>query len=336
MAKMYDITIIGGGPAGMFAAFYCGLHELDAQLIESLPQLGGQVNALYPEKQIWDVAGLPGVTGRELVERLQKQIAVAPIDQFTGETVEEVVKEADGTFTIKSANRVSHSRAIVIALGNGAFKPRKLALEGAEDLEGQQLHYFVTHRDDFADKRVAVLGGGNSAIDIALMLEPVAKQVSLIHRRDQFRGMEHSVSLLKKSSVNLVTPFLPKELQVESDQSVTLKLKRMRSDEVTELNVDRLVVNYGFTSNNAALDQWSLDLAAEHHLIKVDSTMQTDIDGVYAIGDGVTYPGKTALIATAFGEAPIAITALAKKLYPEKRLATHSSSMKIQTPKKDN
>lgn len=336
MAKMYDITIIGGGPAGMFAAFYCGLHELDAQLIESLPQLGGQVNALYPEKQIWDVAGLPGVTGRELVEQLQKQIAVAPIDQFTGETVEDVVKEADGTFTIKSANRVSHSRAIVIALGNGAFKPRKLALEGAEDLEGQQLHYFVTHRDDFADKRVAVLGGGNSAIDIALMLEPVAKQVSLIHRRDQFRGMEHSVSLLKKSSIDLVTPFLPKELQVESDQSVTLKLKRMRSDEMTELNVDRLVVNYGFTSNNAALDRWSLDLAAEHYLIKVDSTMQTNIDGVYAIGDGVTYPGKTALIATAFGEAPTAITALAKKLYPEKRLATHSSSMKIQTPKKDN
>ena len=329
MAKMYDITIIGGGPAGMFAAFYCGLHELNAQLIESLPQLGGQVNALYPEKQIWDVAGLPGVTGHELVSQLQKQLAVAPVDQPTGETVEDVVKEADGTFTVKSADRISHSRAIVIALGNGAFKPRKLALDGADEIEGHQLHYFVTHRDDFANKRVAVLGGGNSAIDIALMLEPVAKQVSLVHRRDQFRGMEHSVSLLKKSSVDLVTPFLPKELQVEDDRSVTLKLKKMRSDEITSLNVDRLVVNYGFTSNNAALDQWSLDLAAERNLIKVDSTMQTNIENVYAIGDGITYPGKTALIATAFGEAPTAITALAKKLYPNKRLATHSSSMKI-------
>jgi len=254
---------------------------------------------------------------------------VAPVDQFTGETVEDVVKEADGTFTVKSADRISHSRAIVIALGNGAFKPRKLALDGADEIEGHQLHYFVTHRDDFANKRVAVLGGGNSAIDIALMLEPVAKQVSLVHRRDQFRGMEHSVSLLKKSSVDLVTPFLPKELQVEDDRSVTLKLKKMRSDEITSLNVDRLVVNYGFTSNNAALDQWSLDLAAERNLIKVDSTMQTNIENVYAIGDGITYPGKTALIATAFGEAPTAITALAKKLYPNKRLATHSSSMKI-------
>lgn len=330
MAEMYDITIIGGGPAGMFAAFYCGLHELKAQLIESLPQLGGQVNALYPEKQIWDVAGLPGVTGRELVHHLEEQIAIAPIDQFTGETVNDVIKEADGTFTIKSANRVSHSKAIVIALGNGAFKPRKLALDGADAIEGKQLHYFVNHKDDFANKKVAVLGGGNSAIDIALMLEPVAKQVFLVHRRDQFRGMEHSVSLLKESSVELVTPFLPKELNVEDNQSVTLKLKKMRDDEMTDLNVDRIVVNYGFTSNNAALDQWSLDLAAERNMIKVDSEMKTNIDGVYAIGDGVTYPGKTPLIATAFGEAPTAITALAKKLYPDKRIATHSSSMKIK------
>lgn len=192
------------------------------------------------------------------------------------------------------------------------------------------MYYFVNHKDDFADKKVAVLGGGNSAIDIALMLEPVAKQVFLVHRRDQFRGMEHSVSLLKESSVELVTPFLPKELNVEDDQSVTLKLKKMRDDEMTDLNVDRIVVNYGFTSNNAALDQWSLDLAAERNMIKVDSEMKTNIDGVYAIGDGVTYPGKTPLIATAFGEAPTAITALAKKLYPDKRIATHSSSMKIK------
>lgn len=330
MAEMYDVTIIGGGPAGMFAAFYCGLHELHAQLIESLPQLGGQVNALYPEKQIWDVAGLPGVTGRELVEHLQKQLAVAPIDQFIGETVEDVIKEDDGTFTVKSVNRVSHSRAIVIALGNGAFKPRKLALDGADKLEGQQVHYFVNHRDDFAGQRVAVLGGGNSAIDIALMLEPVAKQVSLVHRRDQFRGLEHSVTLLKESSVKLVTPFLPKALRVEDDQSVTLKLKKMRIDETADLNVDHVIVNYGFTSNNAALDQWSLELAAERNMIKVDSTMQTNIEGVYAIGDGVTYAGKVPLIATAFGEAPVAITALTKKLYPKKRMATHSSSMKIK------
>lgn len=327
--QVYDVTIIGGGPAGMFAAFYCGLHELKAQLIESLPQLGGQVAALYPEKQIWDVAGLAGVTGQELIDRLKDQLTVAPVDQFTGETVNDVRKETDGTFTIKSAHRISHSKAVIIALGNGAFTPRKLALDGADQLEGRQLRYFVTKKQDFAGQRVAVLGGGDSAIDIALMLEPIAKQVYLVHRRDQFRGLEHTVTKLRQSTVELVTPFLPKELMVEDDNTVTIALKKMRSDDEAKLNVDRLVVNYGFTSNNAALSQWSLQLASERRLIKVDSTMQTNIDGVYAIGDGVTYPGKTALIATAFGEAPTAVTAIAKELYPKKRIAMHSSSMNI-------
>ena len=330
MTEQYDVTIIGGGPAGMFAAFYCGLHELNAQLIESLPQLGGQVGALYPEKQIWDVAGMPGVTGRQLIESLKKQMQVAPVKTFTGETVTDVLKQDDGTFVIKSDQRTSRSRAVVIALGNGAFQPRKLALPGADELEGRQLHYFVTHKDAFAGQRVAVLGGGDSAIGIALMLEPVAKQVSIIHRRDQFRGLEHTVTKLKESSVNLVTPYLPRALTVQDDQSVTLNIKKMHTDEVDTLNVDQVVVNYGFTSNNAALNEWSLDLASQRNLITVDSNMQTSVDGVYAIGDGVTYPGKTALIATAFGEAPTAITALAKQLYPDKRMAMHSSSMKIK------
>lgn len=327
--KIYDVTIIGGGPAGMFASFYCGLHELDAQLIESLPQLGGQVGALYPEKQVWDVAGIPGVTGHDLIAKLEEQMAVSPIDQFLGETVEDVIKEDDGTFTIKSAKRVSRSRAVIIALGNGAFTPRKLALEGAAEIEGKQLSYFVNHKADYADKRVAILGGGDSAIDIALMLEPVAKEVHLVHRRDQFRGLEHTVTQLKQSSVQLDTPFLPRALTMEDDETVTLDLKKMRSDDEAQLNVDKIVVNYGFTSNNAALNQWSLDLAAERNLIKVDSMMETSVEGVYAIGDGVTYPGKVALIAAGFGEAPTAVTALAKKLYPDKRMAMHSSSMGI-------
>lgn len=330
MTKMYDVTIIGGGPAGMFAAFYAGLHELEAQLIESLPQLGGQVAALYPEKKIWDVAGLPGVTGNELIAKLKEQNQVAPIEEHIGETVTDVVKEEDGTFTIKSEGRTSHSKTVVIALGNGAFTPRKLSLEGADALEGKQVQYFVNQVSDYAGKRVAVLGGGNSAIDIAMMLEPVAKEVSLVHRRNEFRGLEHSVTLLQQSSVNLLTPYLPKTLRVEDDDSVTLGLKKMRSDEMQDLNVDQVVVNFGFTSNNAALKSWSLDLVEERNLIKVDSTMQTSVEGVYAIGDGVTYPGKTALIATAFGEGPVAIAALAKSIYPKRRLATHSTSMHLE------
>lgn len=329
MEQTYDVTIVGGGPAGMFAAFYAGLHELKAQLIESLPQLGGQVAALYPEKQIWDVAGEAGVQGRELIADLKKQMAIAPVDQFLGEQVTNVVKLADGTFKIESAQRTSYSKAVVIALGNGAFSPRRLALDGADQLEGRQVRYFVSDQSDFADQRVAVLGGGDSAIDMALMLEPIAKEVHLIHRRDAFRALEHTVSQLKKSQVQVETPYLPKELQVNEDDSIDLTLKKMRSDEEKHLEVDKILVNYGFTSNNAALNEWELPLASERGLIKVDSKMETSVPGVYAIGDGVTYPGKAALIAVGFGEAPIAITALAKALYPQKRMATHSSSMHI-------
>lgn len=331
MEQTYDVTIVGGGPAGMFAAFYAGLHELKAQLIESLPQLGGQVAALYPEKQIWDVAGEAGVQGRELIADLKKQMAIAPVDQFLGEQVTNVVKLADGTFKIESAQRTSYSQAVVIALGNGAFSPRRLALDGADQLEGRQVRYFVSDQSDFADQRVAVLGGGDSAIDMALMLEPIAKEVHLIHRRDAFRALEHTVSQLKKSQVQVETPYLPKELQVNEDDSIDLTLKKMRSDEEKHLAVDKILVNYGFTSNNAALNEWELPLASERGLIKVDSKMETSVPGVYAIGDGVTYLGKAALIAVGFGEAPIAITALAKALYPQKRMATHSSSMHIDS-----
>ena len=331
MEQTYDVTIVGGGPAGMFAAFYAGLHELKAQLIESLPQLGGQVAALYPEKQIWDVAGEAGVQGRELIAKLEKQMAIAPINQFLGEQVTNVVKLADGTFKIESAQRTSYSKAVVIALGNGAFSPRRLALDGAAELEGQQVRYFVNNQTDFTDQRVAVLGGGDSAIDMALMLEPVAKEVYLIHRRDSFRALEHTVTQLKNSTVQVQTPYLPKDLRLNADDSVELTLKKMRSDEEKHLEVDKILVNYGFTSNNAALNEWELPLASERGLIKVDSKMETSVPGVYAIGDGVTYPGKAALIAVGFGEAPIAITALAKELYPKKRMATHSSSMHIKS-----
>lgn len=328
-SQIYDVIVIGGGPVGMFASFYAGLHELKTLLVESLPQLGGQVAALYPEKPIWDVAGAPGITGKELVQQLQQQLSLVDTDTALGQHVNQVKKDGDH-FVVQTKDHQYAGRSIVIALGNGAFKPRPLALPGAADLSRQQLAYFVRRRDDYRNKTVAVLGGGNSAMDTALMLADVAKQVYLIHRRDSFRGLPATEQRLRESTVELVTPYLPKSIASSSDQQVLLDLKKMRADGDRQLQVDTVVVNYGFTADHASLAKWPLNIQLDdHQLIEVDDQLQTATPGVYAIGDGVTYPGKLPLMATGFGEGPTAINAIASRLYPDKRMATHSSSMHL-------
>ncbi|KIS03647.1 NAD(P)/FAD-dependent oxidoreductase [Paucilactobacillus wasatchensis] len=326
--QVYDVTIVGGGPAGMFAAFYAGLRELKAQLIESLPQLGGQVNALYPEKTILDVAGLPNIQANQLVSQLQTQMREAPIDTFLGETVEDVVKDEDG-FKIVTNQRTSYSKTVIIALGNGAFTPRPLAIDNVAQFENKQLFYFVTHKEDFKNKRVLIAGGGDSAVDMALMLEPIASKVYLMHRRETFRGLEHDVTLLKQSSVSLQVPYLLKQIEQTDAGALDLTMKKMRTDEEKHLQVDDVIVNYGFTSDNKALTSWSLDFEEQRHDIVVNSEMLTSVPGVYAIGDGINYPGKVKLIATAFGEAPTAISAIVNQLYPGKRAPIHSTSIKL-------
>lgn len=328
--EIYDVTIVGGGPAGIFAGFYCGLHQLKAQLIEALPQLGGQPATLYPEKQIWDVAGLPGVTGSQLTQHLLDQLQVAPIDYQVNQEVTNVERQADGTFKVTTPQATTYSKAILIALGNGAFAPRKLVLDGAEQFGGNQLQYFVQPKATYAGQRVAILGGGDSAIDMALMLEPVAKSVTLIHRRDNFRAMEHAVQQLKASSVEILTPYLPQAIQAGADLELVLDLKKMKSTDSRELVVNKLLVNYGFTANNGALKQWKLPLESERGRIKVDQQCQTSVDQVYAIGDCAIYEGRADLIATGFGEAVNSVNSIAKTLYPEKSMAKHSSSMNIQ------
>lgn len=328
-SQIYDVIVIGGGPVGMFASFYAGLHELKTLLIESLPQLGGQVAALYPEKPIWDVAGAPGITGKDLIQRLQQQLELVKTDTVLGQHVDQVKKDGD-QFIVNTKDHQYVGRSVVIALGNGAFAPRKLALKGATALSDKQLAYFVRHRDDYRDKTVAVLGGGNSAMDTALMLADVAKQVYLIHRRDTFRGLPATEQRLRESTVELVTPYLPKDIVPVDGQQVELDLKKMRSEGERQLRVDTVVVNYGFTADHSSLAKWGLDIKLDdHQLIEVDNQLQTTTPGVYAIGDGVTYPGKLPLMATGFGEGPTAINAIASHLYPDKRMATHSSSMHL-------
>ncbi|AGA58834.1 thioredoxin reductase [Thermobacillus composti KWC4] len=325
--NLTDIVIVGGGPVGMFAAFYGGMRQATVKIIESMPQLGGQLSALYPEKEIFDVAGFPRVKAQELVDRLREQLDLFKPEICLEEKVLNVRKIEERLFEVTTDRTVHHARAVIITAGVGAFEPRKLELPGAEAYEGVNLHYFVNDMEKFRDKRVLISGGGDSAVDWALMLEPIASSVTLVHRRDKFRAHEHSVEKLKASSVNIITPAEIEALS-GSGRIERVTLKHGRSGETTEHEVDAVIVSFGFVSSLGPIEEWGLQI--ESGSIVVDSRMETSIPGIFAAGDIVTYPGKLKLIAVGFGEAPTAINNAKVYIDPTAKLSPgHSSNMKL-------
>lgn len=325
--QVTDIIIIGGGPAGMFAAFYAGMRQASVKIIESMPQLGGQLAALYPEKYIYDVAGFPKVTAQELVNRLNEQMSHFPVDIRLEEKVLKVTKKDERLFEVETDAGIHQSKAIIITAGVGAFEPRKLDLPEAARFEKKNLHYFVSDLNKFAGQKVLISGGGDSAVDWALMLEPIAEQVTLIHRRDKFRAHEHSVELLMKSKVNVVTP---KEIEKLNggDLIESVTIKDIKSGVSEDIPVDAVIVNFGFVSSIGPIAEWGLEI--DSGSIIVDSRQETSIPGIFAAGDITTYPGKLKLIAVGFGEAPTAINNAKVYIDPDAKLSPgHSSNMKF-------
>jgi thioredoxin reductase (NADPH) len=325
--SVVDVAIIGAGPAGMFAAFYGGMRQMSVALIESMPQLGGQLAALYPEKYIYDVAGFPKVTAQQLVNNLKSQMDLFQADIYMEEKVANVIKLEERLFQIVTDKAVHHARSVIVTAGVGAFEPRRLELPEAGQYERSNLHYFVSDLERFRGKKVLLSGGGDSALDWALMLEPIAEQVTLVHRRDKFRAHEHSVELLKNSRVQVMTP---KEITaLHGEGSIDrVTLTDVKSGEVTEHEVDAVIVNFGFVSSLGPIAEWGLNI--EGGSIVVDSRMETSIPGIFAAGDITTYPGKLKLIAVGFGEAPTAINNAKVYVDPGAKLSPgHSSNMKL-------
>ncbi|MBX9974165.1 NAD(P)/FAD-dependent oxidoreductase [Bacillus sp. CMF12] len=324
--KVYDITIIGGGPTGLFTAFYGGMRQASVKIIESLPQLGGQLSALYPEKYIYDVAGFPKVRAQELIDNLKEQMAKFEPTVSLEQSVEKLEKQADGTFKLTTNKEVHYSKTIIITAGNGAFQPRRLELDSAAQYEGKNLHYFIDDLNQFAGKKAVVFGGGDSAVDWALMLEPIAEKVTIIHRRDKFRAHEHSVENLQNSKVEIKTPYVPAELIGDSEGIKQVVLEGVTSKEKEVFDVDAVIVNYGFVSSLGPIKEWGLEI--EKNSIVVNSRMETNIEGIYAAGDICTYDGKVKLIACGFGEAPTAVNHAKSYIDPKAKVQPmHSSSM---------
>lgn len=325
--KQYDITIIGGGPVGLFAAFYAGLRGMTVKIIESLSELGGQPAILYPEKVIYDIPAYPALTGAELTDNLIKQISRFE-DRTTvclKEEVQSFEKNNQG-FTIQTNKGQHSSKAIIIACGNGAFAPRTLGLEGEESFAEKNIFYNVHQLDQFSGKNVVICGGGDSAVDWALALYGLAESVTIVHRRDAFRAHEHSVELLKASGVKILTPYIPNQLIGENGQVSQIVLQKVKTEDSLTLDLDALIVSFGFSTSNKNLKNWQLDY--KRSSILVNHLYQTNQEGVFAIGDAADYEGKVDLIATGFGEAPIAVNQAINYIYPERdNRIVHSTSL---------
>ncbi|CAM3171746.1 NAD(P)/FAD-dependent oxidoreductase [Sporolactobacillus spathodeae] len=323
---IYDVTIIGGGPTGLYTAFYAGMRQMKVKLIESMPQLGGQLGALYPEKEIFDVAGFPAIKAKHLVANLTKQALQFNPDILLDQKINQLNRQEDGTLVLSAEDGTQHlTRTVIITAGVGAFSPRPLKVDGAESYEAGNLHYYVNDLQKFAGRRVVLLGGGDSAVDWANTLAPIAAHVTIVHRRNEFRAHESSVMQMKQSSISILTPYTAKAIVGDGTTIEKLIVEEVKGTKEEVLPLDDLIVNYGFVSALGPIKDWGL--ALDKNSILVNSKMETNLPGVYAAGDIAVYPGKVKLIATGFGEAPTAVNNAKHLIDPDARTQPmHSSS----------
>ena len=326
-----DLTIIGGGPTGLFAMFYAGMRGATCRIIDNLDELGGQLTALYPEKYIFDVGGFPKILAKDLVKGLAEQAKQFGQPVFLGQRVIALEEDA-GTFTVVTETDRFPSRAIIIAAGIGAFSPRKLPQASAEPWYGRGIHDRVTDPEQFRGKRVLLIGGGDSAFDWADQLCGRASELTLIHRSDRFRAHAATVSAVtaacEAGRARMLTFHELVEVHGNGDHVIGATIKDVKAKTQERLEVDAILPMLGFVSDLGAVKEWGLTL--EKNEIVVTSTMETGRPGIYAAGDVTTYPGKLKLIATGFGEAATAVNQAVHWIYPEKKVNPgHSSNMAL-------
>lgn len=319
-----DILIIGAGPTGLFAVFEAGLLQLKCHLIDALPQAGGQCSEIYPKKPIYDIPGFPEVLAGELVDNLMEQIKPFQPGFTLGERAETIKKLEDGSFVVTTNKGTEHHAPIVaIAGGLGSFEPRKPLLENIGDFEDKGIAYIIKDPEVYRDKKVVIAGGGDSALDWSIFLADVASEVTLVHRRNEFRGALDSVEkvqqLKNQGRINLITPAEIVGLNGTNKLESVIIQKVGDTDGDTVLEVDNFIPLFGLSPKLGPIADWGLDI--EKNAIKVDNTLdyQTNIPGIYAIGDVNTYPGKLKLILCGFHEATLMCQSAYQRIFPDKK-----------------
>ncbi|MBS0314759.1 MAG: NAD(P)/FAD-dependent oxidoreductase [Proteobacteria bacterium] len=318
-----DAVIVGAGPVGLFQVFELGLLEIKAHVIDSLTQVGGQPIELYPDKPIYDIPAIPVCSGAELTEGLLKQCEPFKPTFHLGQEVSKVARRDDGRFDVEtSAGTRFITKTVFIAAGVGAFQPRKPKVEGITEFEANgQLAYRVRDPQKYAGKNVVILGGGDSALDWALALQPIAESVTLIHRREEFRAAPASVAKMKALAANHELMHLTGQVTgFEAEDGVLKEVKVTSLDGVTRrLPLDNLLAFFGLSPRLGPIAEWGLEL--ERRQLKVDTEkFETSIPGIFAVGDINTYPGKKKLILSGFHEAALAAFGAVRYVYPEKKV----------------
>lgn len=318
-----DILIIGAGPTGLFAVFEAGLLQLRCHLIDALTQPGGQCSEIYPKKPIYDIPGFPEVLAGDLVDNLMQQIEPFQPGFTLGERAETIVKNNDGSFEVTTNKGTRHQAAVVaIAGGLGSFEPRKPLLKDLEKYEDKGVAYMIKDPEVYRNKRIVIAGGGDSALDWTIFLSNIAAEVTLVHRRNEFRGALDSVqkvqSLKDQGRVNLLTPAEVVGLRGEKHLEGVVIEQSADGDEVI-LEVDHFIPLFGLSPKLGPIADWGLEI--EKNSIRVDNTLdyQTNIPGIYAIGDVNTYPGKLKLILCGFHEATLMVQSAYQRIHPDKR-----------------
>jgi thioredoxin reductase (NADPH) len=332
MEEVFDITIIGAGPTGLFGAFYAGMRDMSCKLIDALPQAGGQITALYPEKKIFDTPGFPSIVGKELVSKLVEQASQWDTKFALGEQAQKLERttvDGEDVWVISSDNNQHYSRAVIIAAGIGAFRPVKLKNESIERFEDKGITYFVKDLNDFAGRRVLIVGGGDSAVDWALALDSIAEQVTLVHRREGFRAHDTSVNALKDGGVDVRIFYELREIRGK-DKIEEVVIFDNRSDEDVTLPIDDVILALGFKADLGPIREWGIETIGRRYL-RVNSKMETNLPGVFAAGDVALSEelDPLNLIVVGYGQITVAVNYAYSQIKPGGKVFPGHSSEKM-------
>jgi thioredoxin reductase (NADPH) len=326
-----DVAIIGAGPVGLFAVFECGMLRMRSVVVDALPAVGGQCTALYPEKPIYDIPAHPAIAAADLIARLQAQIAPFAPRMLLGRRVERLAREGEAIVLGTSAGETIRAKAVIIAAGAGAFGPNRPPLEGLAGYEASgAVRYMVARREEFRGRRVVIAGGGDSAVDWALALKDVAAKVTVVHRRAKFRAAPETAAQLEaaaaRGEVEMAIPYQLHGLKGDGARLEAVVVATLRGEE-REIPADHLLAFFGLSMDLGPIAQWGLALE-RHHIAVEPSTCATNIEGVFAIGDIATYPGKLKLILQGFSEAAMAAHAIHPRVFPGEALHFEYSTTK--------